>query len=52
MSCSTCGFENPPDMNLCGECAAHRLFVEMGAAGHAERVNRQLAATSSLPKEQ
>ena len=31
---------------------AHRLFVEMGATGHAERVGRQLSAPSAEPEEQ
>jgi adenylate cyclase len=30
---------------------AHRLFVEMGATGHAERISRQLAAVSAQPEE-
>jgi adenylate cyclase len=31
---------------------AHRLFVEMGATGHAERISRQLSAVSAQPEEQ
>jgi tetratricopeptide (TPR) repeat protein len=30
---------------------ANRLFVEMGATGHAERISRQLSAVSSQPEE-
>jgi hypothetical protein len=30
---------------------AHRLFVEMGATGHAEGVSRQLAALGPQPEE-
>ena len=30
---------------------AHRLYVEMGATGHAERISRQLAAVSAPPEE-
>jgi len=30
---------------------AHRLFTEMGATGHAERISRQLAAVSPQPEE-
>jgi class 3 adenylate cyclase len=29
---------------------AHRLFVEMGATGHAERISRQLSAVSTQPE--
>jgi adenylate cyclase len=31
---------------------AHRLFVEMGATGQAERISRQLSAVSPQPEEQ
>jgi hypothetical protein len=30
---------------------AHRLFTEMGASGHAERISRQLSAVSPQPEE-
>jgi class 3 adenylate cyclase/tetratricopeptide (TPR) repeat protein len=30
---------------------AHRLFTELGAAGHAERISRQLAAVGTQPEE-
>jgi hypothetical protein len=31
---------------------AHRLYVEMGATEHAERISRQLSAVGAQPEEQ
>ncbi len=57
MNCSNCGHENREAARFGGTLSdassrelwlreAYRLFTEMGATGHAERVGRELAAAA------
>ncbi len=47
--CEACGSESPAGARFCMQCAAPlrevlELYREIGAAGHAERLARELAA--------
>lgn len=48
------GLARPLGDEAAWECElreAHRLFVEVGATGHAERISRQLSVVSPKPEE-